>query len=301
MSPAPAPRLEELQQRYAAIEQLYAKQDWPDVEARCSSLLADIPDLPGDPLRQRVLLLLAHTQLYGSGDPAGAASLYRAVLAAEAETVLADMARQGLARCGEPDRQPEPQGDEPVGAEGGEETVPGQTVAAWDHASSNPAMPWLEELSSAGIAQVKPVEPAVLRAPFQEPAPDTSADQQTLGMDPGVPAWTLRRSADAAVLPGLTSSAEPQTATQPVDVVAEPEQTDLALADPERRNTITLEELGAEAEEPAPDVVSVDLEVDREAVDEAVDEAELAEGLLRVLIQGHQPLLQSPDKPYRAS
>lgn len=293
MSPAPDPRLEELQQRYAAIEQVYAAQDWPDVEARCRSLLAEIPDVPSDPLRQRVLLLLAHTQLYGSGDPAGAANLYRAVLAAEAETVLADMAMQGLARCGEPYRQPEPQGDEPVGADGGEGMVPGHAVAAWDRASSEPAMPWLQELSSTGIAQEKPVEPAMLRAPFQEPAPGSSPDQQTLGMDPGVPAWTLRRSADGAVLPGLRSSAEPETATEPVDVVAEPEQIDLALADPERRNTITLEELGAEARKPAPDGFS--------AVHEADDEAELSEGLLRVLIQGHQPRLQSTDRPSRAN
>jgi hypothetical protein len=293
MSPAPDPRLEELQQRYAAIEQVYAAQDWPDVEARCRSLLAEIPAVPSDPLRQRVLLLLAHTQLYGSGDPAGAASLYRAVLTAEAETVLADMAMQGLARCGEPCRQPEPQVDGPVGADGGEGMVPGHAVAAWDRASSEPAMPWLQELSSTGIAQVMPVEPAMLRAPFQVPAPDSSPDQQTLGMDPGVPGWTLRRSADGAVLPGLRSSAEPETATEPVDVVAEPEQIDLALADPERRNTITLEELGAEAREPAPDGFSADHEAD--------DEAELSEGLLRVVIQGHQPRLQSTDRPSRAN
>jgi hypothetical protein len=301
MSPAPDPRLEELQQRYAAIEQVYAAQDWPEVEARCRSLLAEIPDLPSDPLRQRVLLLLAHTQLYGSGDPAGAASLYRAVLAAEAETVLADMARQGLARCGEPCRQPEPPGDEPVGADAGEGMVPGQAVAVWYGASSEPAMPWLQELSSTGIAQVKPVEPAVLRAPFQEPAPGSSPDQQTLGMDPGVPGWTLRRSADSAVLPGLRSSAEPETTTEPVDVVAEPEQIDLALVDPERRNTITLEDLGAEARETAPDGLPDGFSADHEAYREADDEAELSEGLLRVLIQVHQPRLQSTDRPSRAN
>jgi hypothetical protein len=78
-----------------------------------------------------------------------------------------------------------------------------------------------------------------------------------------------------------------------VDVVAEPEQIDLALADPERRNTITLEELGAEAREPAPDGFSADHEAD--------DEAELSEGLLRVVIQGHQPRLQSTDRPSRAN
>lgn len=305
MRPAPNPRPEELQQRYAAIEQVYAAQDWPEVEARCRSLLAEIPDVPGDPLRQRVLLLLAHTQLYGSGDPAGAASLYRAVLAAEAETVLADMAMQGLARCGEPYRQPEPELDEPVGADGGEGAVPGHAVAAWDRASSDPAMPWLQELSSAGIAQAKPVEPAVLRAPFQEPAPGASPDQQTLGMDPGVPGWALRRSADDPALPDHTASAEPETATEPVEVVAEPEQIDLALADPERRNTITLavaegiaaaigaEQLGAEAREPAPDVFSADHEAD--------DEAELSKGLLRVQIEGNQPGLQTTHRPSRSS
>lgn len=197
MSPAPDLALEALQQRYAAIEQVYAEQNWSDVELQCQSLLAELPAEPGDPLRQRLLLLLGHTQLYGLGNPAAAASFYSAVLAGEPEAVLAELARQGLAQCGETT------GDAAAPAE---EAPP--AVMADDDASVTAAMPWLVELGEPASNPPLQLEPALARAPFQEP-PDPSTVESVQHLER-------------------------------IDVIDEPEQIAVAQADPQRSQTIEL-------------------------------------------------------------
>lgn len=177
MSPSP----EALQQRYSSIEQIYAEQNWPEVERQSQQLLADLPDDPRDPLRQRLVLLLAHTRLYGSGDAEAAGQLYGAVAAADPEPALLEIAQQGLAQC-EALRPPNPQ------------PVVEQTAAA-----AAAAMPWLQELGGGAAAQLESAPPVQQQAPFQ--------------------------------------AAEPL----PVEVVEEPEQIEVALADPERLELVTLE------------------------------------------------------------
>jgi hypothetical protein len=192
MSPAPDLALEALQQRYAAIEQVYAEQNWSEVELQCQGLLAELPTEPGDPLRQRLLLLLGHTQLYGLGNPAAAASFYGAVLAGEPEAVMAELAQQGLAQCGEAAAAP---AEEP-------------TPAVIADASVTPAMPWLVELGEPSGNPPLQLEPALARAPFQDP-PAPSAVESVQGLDR-------------------------------IEVIDEPEQIAVAQADPERSQTIEL-------------------------------------------------------------
>ncbi|MEB3331617.1 MAG: hypothetical protein VKI83_03875 [Synechococcaceae cyanobacterium] len=168
MTPSP----ESLQERYAAIERVYAEQDWSGVEDLSRSLLAELPEDPSDPLRQRLVLLLAHTRLYGAGDAAAAASLYQAVAAAAAEPVLTEIATQGLQQCN-------------------------QLLQPGD---ASPATPWLQQLAGSGAPSPAGSAAAPSRAPFQQ-------------------------------APNL----------EPVDVIEEPELIELALADPERQDLVTVE------------------------------------------------------------
>jgi hypothetical protein len=160
MSPSP----ESLQERYAAIERFYAEQNWPEVEGQSQALLAELPADPAHPLRQRLLLLLGHTRLYGRGDQAAASRYYQEVLASNPEPVLRQIAEQGLQQSGQASA-PAVQASSPS---------PGAGPAG----PGNPAMPWLQ--TSGG-----PIEA--------------------------------------------------------VEVVEEPEQIDVALADPSRQDTVTLD------------------------------------------------------------
>ena len=90
---------EQLQERYSAIELLYSESRWPEVLAASEALLAELPSEPGEPLRPRVELVVAHTLLYGQSDPQGAEARYRSVLEQTGEAVLRDLAEQGLLRC----------------------------------------------------------------------------------------------------------------------------------------------------------------------------------------------------------
>jgi hypothetical protein len=189
MGPATDPPPQALQQRYAAIEQVYAEQNWPEVEARSRSLLAEISDDPSDPLRQRVILLLAHTQLYGNGDPAGAASLYRAVLSTTAEAVLVKIADEGLARCSPPLVEEIPGGTEEqptsetsdqaatdlhntavmtTAAAAPDQTTPREiTGSVQSPGGGSPAMPWLKELTGEQARQPAGIDASLSLAPFQ--------------------------------------------------------------------------------------------------------------------------------------
>jgi hypothetical protein len=166
MSPTP----ESLQERYGAIERFYAEQNWPEVEGQSQALLAELPADPAHPLRQRLLLLLGHTRLYGRGDQAAAARYYQEVLASNPEPALRQIAEQGLQQSGQA-IAPAGQGSP---AHEAEPSGPG-----------SPAMPWLQASSSV--------------------------------------------------------SATASAAIEAVEVVEEPEQIDVALADPSRQDLVTLE------------------------------------------------------------
>ncbi|SBO44050.1 hypothetical protein [Cyanobium sp. NIES-981] len=180
---------ESIQQRYATVERLYSERQWPQVEALCESLLIDLPDSPADPLRQRVILLLGHTRLYGMGDVESARSYYRALLRTEADNTLRQIADQGLHQCDLAEHQP------------GSAGRAGSPVA------------------------MQPPETAIGTG---DPFPFSAAA-------------ATESTAVTAAAPWLDS----------VDVVEEPEQIEVALADPQRREEIEVRELEALPAAPA--------------------------------------------------
>lgn len=169
MSPTP----ESLQERYAAIEGSYAQQNWPAVEADCEALLAELPDDPDHPLRQRLHLLLGHTQLYGNADPAAAARHYSTVLAINPEPVLRDIAEQGLQLCSQA-AEPEPRAQAPS------EPAP-EPAAAAEAAPSAPggdAMPWLQELKVKAATPTRAAPIVEAETAAAEVKPPASAPEE---------------------------------------------------------------------------------------------------------------------------
>lgn len=148
----------EAAQRYAVIEQAYAKENWAVVLQEGEGLLlqlrqSDNPQLVG--LQMRLQLLLGHTQLYGCTDKSAAAGYYKAVAAQSSEAALTRIAAQGLNQCGieEPRAEPAP-------TEAPTSGVPG------------PAAPWLTAATTLSVPA--PIE-AVETQPLLEPAAATPA------------------------------------------------------------------------------------------------------------------------------
>lgn len=174
------------EQRYAAIERVYSEHEWSEVESLGEALLVDLPDDPADPLRLRVILLLAHTRLYGMGDVDTAKGYYRALLRHCTDPSLTQIAEQGLEDSGVVARQ--------------QERAPQRSVApqpAADKVKATPAgaaMPWLELLDGGQGSETPTGDP--LR-------PDPIA----------------------------------------VEVIEEPEQIEVAQADPERRQVLEVREV----------------------------------------------------------
>jgi hypothetical protein len=133
----PTEAVEPFIERYAAIEQAYRDRAWPTVLEEGTALLHDLgggQDRVTEGLRQRLLLLLGHTHLHGFGDLNAARDSYSAVLAADAEASLRQIAEDGLRQCDLPE---EPEA--PVAS-----VAPDQAPAA---------MPWLK---STGVAALVP-------------------------------------------------------------------------------------------------------------------------------------------------
>ncbi|MFQ6539495.1 MULTISPECIES: hypothetical protein [Aphanothece] len=213
---------ESLRQRYAAIELVYSERQWPQVESLSHALLVDLPDDPADPLRQRVVLLLGHTRLYGMGDVATARRHYEAVLKNGAEPTLRQIAEQGLEQCAEVARQQESGGNPTPPAEGQLFPFSAKPGAGPSQEGGEPAMPWLQA-AAAGSGSGTALDPLA------------------------------------------------------VEIIDEPEQIDVALADPQRREELELKELAAL--EPSEGVLQTLRRRDPE------EEQELARGLLRVVLR----------------
>lgn len=158
----PSGAIEQAIQRYGAIEQAYRDQLWPTVLQEGNLLLGDLGtgrDPISEGLRQRLLLLLGHTQLHGFRDPEAARDFYGAVLKGDAEASLLRIAEEGLQQCevaAAPDVPEQPSvpeqpafGVEPAEAATVPPAAPEQT----------PAMPWLE---SSGVI---PLVPEVVEEP----------------------------------------------------------------------------------------------------------------------------------------
>lgn len=259
------------QERYAAIERHYSQGQWQEVLNGSTALLAELPDQPGDPLRTRLILLQGHTQLYGLGQIAEAAAVYRQVLDSQPEPVLQSIAQQELERClgqmaASQTETPLPSttgeaaagSDFPFTATAVGSAAAGQTVSA---------MPWLDALGG--------VDPAAAVAP------QGSADQ---------PPWLTTPPLD-------TKAANP--AEVPAEVIDEPEQIDVHQADPQRAEVVDLapveaqESLTTPAEELRSNIPDDASESDQDPMDQpmepslvsAAEDAELARGLLTVVLR----------------
>jgi len=153
-----------LQQQYAAIERLYSQGQWPQVLAAIDAIQDELPAQAGDPLRARVVLLQGHTLLYGLGQVDQAAAIYRQVLAAEPEAVLANIAQQELARCGELLSAQAP-------AEAGAAfPFAAEAVGAPPAQQHADAMPWLDALGGVDPGATQRREPQASQAPWLQVA-----------------------------------------------------------------------------------------------------------------------------------
>jgi len=205
-------------QRYAELERAYVEERWSSVRISGSALLQSLEqsDEPmAGSLANRVRVLMGHTHLYGLGEPEVAEDFYRAVLASNAEAELRQIAADGLQRCQQPVGGSGDGGSvarvaavEPAGSEASApvdpflaamNTVPGATARP----PSEPAMPWLKDLSPQ----------------------DTAAGARSTPAQGSPPA-----EAGGALAPRLE-----------VEVVEEPELVEVAQADPELAEELELE------------------------------------------------------------
>jgi hypothetical protein len=129
---------ESLQQRYEAIEGFYNGRQWDEVASLSEALLVELPDDPSHPMRQRLQLLLGHTYCYGYQDAQTATGFYSRVLAASEETMLREIAEQGLKQCIN-------LADIAVAPA---EVTPDQSPAA------KAATPWMEQLGEVGLTEL---------------------------------------------------------------------------------------------------------------------------------------------------
>jgi hypothetical protein len=156
-------------ERYAAIEQAYRDRAWPTVLEEGTALVHDLgrsQDRITEGLRQRLLLLLGHTHLHGFGDLTAARDSYGAVLAADAEASLRQIAEEGLQQCDLPE---EPQAP----------------VAAVAQVRAPAAMPWLESTGVAALIPDVVDEPELIELHQSDPA---LAEELDLQVRPSAPA-----------------------------------------------------------------------------------------------------------------
>lgn len=166
--------LDQQQEQYAAIELLYSEQKWAEVLAASESLLASLAPESGNPLRPRLLLVMAHTLLYGPRQYAAAAERYAEALQDAAEPLLRQIAEQGLGRCRSLSETEAPSAEleTPLPPELPQlrSTSPASTQASGDGAA---AMPWLQDVAPAADASPSSARDtlAALRAPSEELIP----------------------------------------------------------------------------------------------------------------------------------
>lgn len=245
---------EVLQQRYAAIELAYSEQNWPEAEGLSQALLAELPQVSGDPLRQRLLLLLGHTRLYGMADTATARQHYGTVLAESEEPTLRDIAEQGLEQCLALEQPP-------AAAAAAPEAASDVTAAATPSSETQPeaAMPWLEQLGGdAGangtpavgggdavpwLTQPGPGEAAPAEATAVAEAAAAEAEPAVTGLEMDTPVQEAAIEAQLSLEKAASEPpAEALAVELAVEIVEEPEQIAVAQADPQRREELEIQE-----------------------------------------------------------
>lgn len=252
---------ETLQERYAAIERQYSQGQWQNVLTTSAALLEEIGEPSADPLRIQLLLLQAHTRLYGLGDSEAAAAVYQQVLSGQSDPLLQTIAQNGLEQC---QRKPAPTTPAPPNAPAAAptETQPktqpetdfpltAAPVGTAPATQATAAMPWLEALGG--------VDPATHVVPPSNPAP---------------PPW-LQTQPELASRP---VTLDPET----VEVLEEPEQIAVQQADPERSEVVELRE--SLEPEPTASAPTSSEHTGGEPRWSPAEEAELARGVLTVVL-----------------
>lgn len=276
------------QQRYAAIELAYSERRWPEVESLSQALLQELAPEPGDPVRMRLVLLLGHTRLYGLGDTATARGYYGSVLQHGSESTLLEIAQQGLEQCQQLDQSLQQPAQEPPATTdpANSPSVPAEsrgTVAA---------APWLADSVSDD-----PAGPVGGSRPGSDAAPWLSQVAEAEPATPAPQALELHPEAEKPEppTPNEPENAAPVASAEPTplvaDIIEEPEQIAVALADPGRRDevTVNLVKEPAEVSQPAAAAalssgpLQAPLAFDERALSPE-ELAELSRGLLRVCL-----------------
>ena len=216
----------EAAQRYAVIEQAYAKENWSTVLHNGEDLLqqlrqSDHAQLTG--LQMRLQLLLGHTQLYGYTDKKAAAVYYGAVAANSSEAALTRIAEQGLNQCAieEPHAEPAPSEAPASGGPGPATpwlTAASATVVTATAVKETPApigdgetQPVVEPAAAAATTPAAPwSEPSLIPEVVEEPelielhqADPSVAEDVELDWKEPVPTATAEEIADEDLLRGL--------------------------------------------------------------------------------------------------
>lgn len=267
-------------ERYAAIERLYSQGQWAEVLQGSTALLGELPAEPGEPLRTRLLLLQAHTHLYGLGEIAKAAAIYEQVLADQPEPMLQGIAQQELARCQESlaatasaaaTSSASPTASDNPSSAGCEPAVPPaaatplsadfpfvpQAVGSAPSGQGVSAMPWLEAMGG--------VDPA--RQPAADPSPEPLSPEPEQKTDPAP------KAPDGEPIPTVIQTA---SVLEAADVIEEPEQIEVRLADLKQAETLDLE--------PVTDLELMTPPPAQKPPWSPAEEAELAKGLLTVVL-----------------
>jgi len=281
--------------RYAEVEAAYTSGLYAQALNDGLSLLQDLEDPANQPLRMRLLLLLAHTWLYGLGDQDSAAVAYRQVAEESEEPPLQEIAAEGLNRSTaavQPVPGPTIQDNADSREQDGAPTagsVSQEPASDPFGSATNPeprvvssAAPWLSDLSSRGdqdpAGSGERLQTEAL-APFQQPpalaaATASEADppwvQPTKGfLDSRTPDWVANTISSAS--PG--STAAPDSTTPPGPVAQASVQTNATQAG--RREQNRPQDNTTEAETTiVPSTLSFSAE----------EEQELAKGLLLVVL-----------------
>lgn len=186
-----------LSSRYADIDKAYREQRWATVLEQGELLLREMgaageSAVPG--LRERIQLLMAHTHLYGYGDPDAAEDLYGTVLTSKAEASLRQIAEQGMQRCELPlERKPGEKAAEQRRAR----------ASARQRTASSSAIP--EE------ARPVPIAPELESPALEAPAPN-SRDLNSTDLDHQGPQSSTPESKDPDSLD--QESAKPESLAQ---------------------------------------------------------------------------------------
>lgn len=259
------------QQHYAAIELAYSERRWTEVESLSQELLQELADDPADPLRLRLVLLLGHTRLYGMGDTAAAREHYTSVRDHGSEPTLLEIAKQGLEQCLQMEQ---PTVSTPTAAAPWlSDTPQGGTAAAGSSSGSGStdAAPWLSPTPAAQPVPA-PQEPAAVEAPA---ALASTTDESS--------AATGSSAGDEELADSGVKAEAPAPDPVVAEIVEEPEQIAVALADPQRREEVAVDLLGDQTD-PRPALAGAPqdpLHFDADALSPE-ELRELSRGLLRL-------------------